>query len=388
MISRNTFRVFILFLLIILFTYNCKPKTKEEIKKSIEERFIETVKSNQYIPSGNLLLHSNSLGIHWKYAQSNQKPISVDQPFHIASVGKMFTGVLIFQLIQAGKFTLQDKVHKYLSKEILDGLFVYNGKDYSEEVTIEQLLSHTSGIADYEKKEANSLMLTLLKEPEHFWTPLEILEYTRKNQKAVGKPNEKFYYSDTGYILLGLLIEKITGKSFEENLSNQIFKPLGMSNTYLHLRSLPESKTNLEISKIIFLKQDVTNYKSLSLDWAGGGAISNLEDLLKFSQALVEGKLIPKEIYESMKGNNKFHEGIYYGKGLMKVVLGDIFFLMKGTPELYGHSGILATQVFYCPEYDLHIILNLSSNEALEDSFKLLFFILKDIKEIQTLTNS
>jgi len=197
----------------------------------------------------------------------------------------MFTGVLIFQLIQAGKFTLQDKVHKYLSKEILDGLFVYNGKDYSEEVTIEQLLSHTSGIADYEKKEANSLMLTLLKEPEHFWTPLEILEYTRKNQKAVGKPNEKFYYSDTGYILLGLLIEKITGKSFEENLSNQIFKPLGMSNTYLHLRSLPESKTNLEISKIIFLKQDVTNYKSLSLDWAGGGAISNLEDLLKFSQA-------------------------------------------------------------------------------------------------------
>jgi len=71
MISRNTFRVFILFLLIILFTYNCKPKTKEEIKKSIEERFIETVKSNQYIPSGNLLLHSNSLGIHWKYAQSN-----------------------------------------------------------------------------------------------------------------------------------------------------------------------------------------------------------------------------------------------------------------------------------------------------------------------------
>jgi len=316
MISRNTFRVFILFLLIILFTYNCKPKTKEEIKKSIEERFIETVKSNQYIPSGNLLLHSNSLGIHWKYAQSNQKPISVDQPFHIASVGKMFTGVLIFQLIQAGKFTLQDKVHKYLSKEILDGLFVYNGKDYSEEVTIEQLLSHTSGIADYEKKEANSLMLTLLKEPEHFWTPLEILEYTRKNQKAVGKPNEKFYYSDTGYILLGLLIEKITGKSFEENLSNQIFKPLGMSNTYLHLRSLPESKTNLEISKIIFLKQDVTNYKSLSLDWAGGGAISNLEDLLKFSQALVEGKLIPKEIYESMKGNNKFHEGIYYGKGL------------------------------------------------------------------------
>jgi len=300
----------------------------------------------------------------------------------------MFTGVLIFQLIQAGKFTLQDKVHKYLSKEILDGLFVYNGKDYSEEVTIEQLLSHTSGIADYEKKEANSLMLTLLKEPEHFWTPLEILEYTRKNQKAVGKPNEKFYYSDTGYILLGLLIEKITGKSFEENLSNQIFKPLGISNTYLHLRSLPESKTNLEISKIIFLKQDVTNYKSLSLDWAGGGAISNLEDLLKFSQALVEGKLIPKEIYESMKGNNKFHEGIYYGKGLMKVVLGDIFFLMKGTPELYGHSGILATQVFYCPEYDLHIILNLSSNEALEDSFKLLFFILKDIKEIQTLTNS
>jgi len=61
---------------------------------------------------------------------------------------------------------------------------------------------------------------------------------------------------------------------------------------------------------------------------------------------------------------------------------------MKGTPELYGHSGILATQVFYCPEYDLHIILNLSSNEALEDSFKLLFFILNDIKEIQTLTNS
>ena len=112
---------------------------------------------------------------------------------------------------------------------------------------------------------------------------------------------------------------------------------------------------------------------------------STTEDLLLFHQALIEGKLIQKKTYLSLAGNHKFMDGIYYGQGLMTVRFGDMSFLMPGTPDLHGHSGLLSTLLFYSPDYDSHIIVNLGSTEDVGDSFELMFWIMQDLKQMYSL---
>ncbi|MCP3763334.1 serine hydrolase [Domibacillus sp. A3M-37] len=81
----------------------------------------------------------------------------------------------------------------------------------------------------------------IISEPNKKWTPPELVDFTRKRQQAVGVPGQVFHYSDTGYILLGLLIEKVTGKPFHENLHERIFQPLNMNDSYLLYYSEPSN---------------------------------------------------------------------------------------------------------------------------------------------------
>jgi D-alanyl-D-alanine carboxypeptidase len=211
------------------------------------------------------------------------------------------------------------------------------------------------------------------------------LDFTRKNQKAIGHAGDKFHYSDTGYILLGLVIEKVTGKKFEIVLQEKILKPLGMKKTYMHLRSEPLDKSNTPISTMMLGDTNVTNYKSVSADWTGGGMISTTEDLLLFHKALVNGKLITNNTYRSMVGKNELMSGLYYGFGYITTRFNDMSFLMPKTPELYGHSGLLSTLMYYCPEYDSYIIANLGSTDDVDRSYEMMFWIMQDIKEIKNL---
>ncbi len=380
-----------IWIIIISLINYCAPLSKEGVRTKIDSEFQDVVKNNsEIIKGGSLLVHSKKWDIHWKYAAGTTEKNGVrkntveDQPFHTASIGKTFTAAVIFQLIQEKKLSLSDKIEKFFPKEYLKGLFNYDRTDWSPEVTVEQLLNHTSGVADYfgDYKEMPTLMKSFIDEPDRFWTPRELVEFTRNNQKALSKPGEKFNYTDTGYILLGMIVEKITSKTFEKNLEERFFVPLQMKNTYMHLRSKPLSRSNLDLSNILFNKKDVTDFKSVSLDWAGGGLITTTEDLLIFHRALREGKILSEKTVSELPGNFEFHSGIYYGNGYMRVKFGDMLFLMAGTPELYGHSGILSTHMFYCPKYDSHIIMNLGSSDAIDKSFELLFKIMFALRNL------
>ena len=366
-------------------------KIAVEDGEKIEAIFLKTVTGTKNSKSATILIHSDKLKLHVKSAagfieiEKNKIPITPDQPFHVASIGKVFTSVLIFNLIETGKLSLNDSVKKILGSEMLEHLYVYEGIDLSDKVTVSHLLSHTSGVDDYFEsvdQKGKSVLKEITLEPNKFWTPKELLDFTRSNQKAVSRPGEKFHYSDSGYILLGLVIEKISGKSFESNLQEKIFFPLGMKKSYMHLRSEPLDKPSTPISTMMLGDTDVTNFKSISADWSGGGIISTTEDLLIFQQALIKGKLVSDKHYQSMKGSLKFMSGIYYGKGLMTVRFGDMSFFMPKTPDLHGHSGLLSTLLFYSPEYDVHIIANLGSTDDIEGSFGMLFWIMQYLKEI------
>ncbi|MBP7283812.1 MAG: beta-lactamase family protein [Leptospiraceae bacterium] len=386
-------KLLVLFVLNTIYV-NCGITSKKEGEQKIEDKFFNTFKSAKHSKAATLLVHSDTLGLHIKSSaggvEGNSSKISLDQPFHIASVGKIFTTVLIFQQIESGKLSLNDSIKKILGEDIVKNLFVYDGIDHSEKVTIFHLLTHTSGVADYfesTEKNGKSVLDEITQNPDKFWTPVDLLDFTRNNQKALTIPGGKFHYSDTGYILLGLVIEKITNKKFETVLLEKLFLPLGMKNSYMHLRSEPIDKSKLPVSTMMLGNKNVTDYKSISSDWAGGGIISTTEDLLLFHQALIAGKLISRDTYNSLMGVNKFMDGIYYGVGLMTVRFGDMSFLMPKTPDLHGHSGLLSTLLFYSPEYDAYIIANMGSTEDVGDSFEMMFWIMQYLKEIKNLKN-
>lgn len=377
---------------VCFFLIHCNITSVKEGEAKIVERFEKTFKSSKYSKAATLLVHSDSIKIHLKssagFLEDQKSKVIPDQPFHTASIGKLFTSVLIHQLIESGKLSLNDSVQKILGTDILKNLFVYEGTDYSEKVTISHLLAHTSGVDDYfdsVDKKNKSVIDEITTNPDKFWTPIDLVNFTRTNQKAIAPPGAKFHYSDTGYILLGMVIEKITTKKLEVVLQEKIFTPLAMKNTYMYLRNEPSDKMKLPVSTMMLRDKNVTGFKSLSADWAGGGLISTTEDLLLFHKALINGKLITKTTYLSLVGKNKFMDGIYYGQGLMTVRFGDMSFLMPNTPDLHGHSGLLSTLLFYSPDYDSHIIINLGSTEDVGDSFELMFWIMQDLKQMYNL---
>lgn len=366
--------------------------SKDTAKKILNDLIVKDVEKSKDCTGATVLIYSDKLDLHEVYALERDNTgravnIKPDTPFHVASIGKTFTAVLIAKLQEAGRLKFSDKVSGYLDADTLKGLFVYDGVDYQSEVTIQQLLGHTSGVADYfadpvnNGKPVSDLILT---DPNHLWTPMELIDFSRDNQKAINKPGASYHYSDTGYILLGLIIEKVTGKPFHENLKNEIFKPLQMDDSYLMFYSEPKNLPKKEIAKIWFHGTEVSKFNSLSVDWSGGGIISTVEDLLKFQKALREGRLVSKEVLSTMENyNNKFMTGIYYGLGMMQFRFEEYFFLLKGYPRMTGHMGILSTFMFYDDVHDAYVIINFGSDAHMQKSVQNIIKIVGTLDRIR-----
>ena len=327
-----------------------------------------------------VLIHSNRIPLDYSYA-TNRK----NTPFHISGIGKMFTATLISLLVDQGKLQFKDLISKYFSSKELDSLFLVNGIDYSNAVTIEQLLAHTSGIADYFEGpvlSGISFKEDLMRNRNIFWKPEMLLNFSRINQVAQAKPGEKFCYSETGYVLLGRLIEKITGKSFADNIKDEFFLPLGMNDSYLLYLTEPINQPKAAMEAIYLDGVEITAFKSLSYDSAGSGIISTTEDLIRFYESLRSGKLIKKDtLYALENFTNKYRSGIYYGLGMMEVHFEDFLILLKSLPRVTGHTGTFGTQLFHDAENDAYIALNFSSSNNVAKSFRVLVEIENTIRK-------
>ncbi|MEX1376534.1 MAG: serine hydrolase domain-containing protein [Eubacteriales bacterium] len=324
---------------------------------------------------------------HFAYGQMDGEPIDAKLPFHTASVGKAFTATLIGTLIDEGKMSLDDLASAYLGDDILDGLFEYEGVDYSHEVTIAQLLSHTSGAADYfdDKTIGEKSMKELIVEnPDTFWTPNDLLDFSRNYQKTVGKPGEKYHYSDTGYILLGLIIESVSGQSFHAMLHERIFDPLEMDDTYLMFYSEPKNEKR-PIADIWLGGVNIKDYQSLSIDWAGGGMISTADDLAKFVRSLNQYEIVSLKTLDSMYqfDNYKFINGIHYGYGYMEYHFGEFMPTLKSMPKYVGHMGVLGTQMFYDKSTDTVYISSCGSTDAPSVSVQTMIKIISTLDRIE-----
>ena len=369
--------------ILTLLYFNGKKHSRPQATRRIQKHINAQIGKHD-ITGALVLVDSPAHQLHQTFTAGNITEET--QPFHVASVGKTLTAALVGTLIDDGALRLEDKVAEYLEAELLQGLFVVDGADYSGEVTVRQLLSHTSGAADYFEDAARGvppMREQALTDRDKRWTPRELVAFTRTYQSAVARPGERFHYSDTGYILLGLLLEKVSGLPFHRLLHEKIFEPLHMDDSYLLFYSKPK-KALRPIADVWLEDENIKDDPSLSLDWAGGGIVSTAHDLAVFIRALHQGKVISAQTLAAFSVfDQTYMRGIHYGCGLMEYRFGEWFFTLKKLPNYVGHMGVLGTQMMYDRQSDSVYIASFGSSAAPAVSVKSMIKVLSILRNIK-----
>lgn len=280
------------FAIVCFFTacfFCCKTDTKIEVNTYTE--FVSKMNARG-ITTGSILVYEDGDVIYKsaKGLRSIQPMDSLDlnSQFRLASVSKQFTAMAIMQLKEAGKLEYDQKVNTILAD------FPYNT------ITVRQLLNHTSGLADYERLIAENFVKEDSTKTYILGNDEIMNAFYSVNPELDFQPGEKWEYSNTGYLLLASIVEKISGQHFREFLKEQITDPVGMVNTtlYKYQRESDSNMPNRVFGYKTALNQTdlVPNDYDIVNDVRGdGGIYSTLEDLFKWNMALVNHSIISKD---------------------------------------------------------------------------------------------
>jgi len=270
---------------------------------------------------------------------------TLETRFRIGSMNKMFTAVSTLQLVQAGKIALTDPVGKYLTD--------YPNKDVATKVTIHQLLTHTGGTGDFFGPEFDKHRLELR----------TLQDYVKLygDRPPAFEPGSKWDYSNYGFLLLGVIIEKVSGQSYYDYVREHVYAPAGMTST----GSEPEDQHVANLS-VGYTKMDGPDWKpnTDTLPWRGtsaGGGYSTVEDLAKFADALLANKLLNAHYTELLTtGKPGTPDNTYaYGFGDNKVNGIRCFGHGGGAPGMNGELSICPG-----PGYVVAVLSNLDPPAA------------------------
>ena len=337
------------------------------------DHFLEEELRKENVKNVFLSLYSPSRNFEWSTAKGSFKDgskVTIDNPYYTASVGKTFTATAIGMLVDQGKIQFEDPISNYLSGDLMEGLHVLNGVDYGDSITVAHLLQHTSGLADYfddTTVDGSPTMFDLIMmEPHRFWQPEELIAFAKAHFEPAFAPGTGYTYTDTEYVLLGIIIEEISGMNFHEFLAEKIFAPLKMNQTYVNQRS-EAIETTGTLAEMYASEYELSTFRSLSADWAGGAVVSTGSDLIVFQEALMNGKLVSLETLNNMQQWTEESKGMVYGFGLRKISLNELDTTLPNW-ELIGHSGLNGTSMYYCPNLDIYLAGTLNQLEASRDA--------------------
>jgi D-alanyl-D-alanine carboxypeptidase len=336
-------------------------RNSQELAKKLQNLVDSMINTENNDPIHNAVLLVEKSRFKWKgaagMADGVNEAMTADHKIKIASIGKTFTATVVLQLIEEGNLNLHDTIDKFLDNPIVkvDSLHIYKGTAYGRQITVEQLLSHTSGIADY--MEDPRFIPDVIEHPHKIWNSAKILgkyyEY-QTNQKAAFPPGEGYNYSDVNYVLLAMIIEQVTGETLQAQLKTRIFDRLGMENSYLEYYE--ESRGDKPLSHAYFSTMDLVVDINTSFDWGGGGIVSTCEELNTFFRALLNGELFSREstLKQMIAAADKGRGGTDYdyGLGIMKRSIHGLVF--------YGHGGAYDCDVFYCPKKNISVCMSLN----------------------------
>lgn len=299
-----------------------KIPTQEEVQAALEravEAGVPGIALEIRGPEGSEFLTAGSASLE------RERPLRPEDRFRIASVTKAFTGAVVMGLVQEGRLSLDDTV-----EQLVPGLL-----DEGDSITVRQLLGHTSGLPEYTK---NEQFLEAFVSGESL-SPREIVAFVSSEPLAF-EPGTSYEYSDTDNIVLGLIIESVSNRSYEQELRSRIFEPLDLRATILagtpempdpHARGYqydPEGDGKPE---------DVTMALDPSAAWASGAIVSTPGDVSRFFGALMGEELVGGERIEQIK-ETVAGESSPLGPGTNRAGLG-IFGYELACGEVWGHTG-------------------------------------------------
>ena len=293
-------------------------------------------------------------------------PMTPDTPYLLASIAKMYTAVVVMKLVESGDLDLEVPAVSYLGSELISGIHVMGGTDFSDRITVGQLVNQTSGLADYfdgKPQGGVSLLSELVQGHDRALTIEDIVAIVRRLSPgfAPGTP-AKAQYSDTNYALLGAIISAVTGSTVAENFQKSIYDPLGLINTYA-----VDPTRDQPTPAAVFLKGETVEIPLfLSSHTAEGGLVSTVSENLRFLQAFFGRELLSAAQLAMMTEHfNRIFYPLRYGSGIMLFKLPRWMTLFRET-ALMGHSGSTGSFAFYDRRRDLYVAgtLNQLDNPA------------------------
>jgi D-alanyl-D-alanine carboxypeptidase len=355
---KNIYYTFLLLLfLLVLSCKTSKNNTVVSLEKDLQH-LLDTSVNDKNI---GILLHieSPNQGISWSGASGyadvkNKTKLIENQCFRIASVTKTFVACSILRLWEDGKLSLDDPISKYISKTHFD--ILKKGTYDADKITIRHLITHSSGLFDHAT--AKQYLEKVQAEPSHVWTRTEQLEGLINWGKPVGALGEKFSYSDTGYVLLGEIIEHLTGKSMNDAFANLLnLRQLGLKHTKIEDAVNPNNNPKNRIHQYID-GEDTYNW-NCSIDlYGGGGLLSTTQDLALYYQGLFQHKVFKnKTTLDTMLAKTSYFSTekpvIDYRKGIYLIKLKEM--------DTWTHTGYWGTQVVYIPSLNITMATNYSN---------------------------
>ncbi len=323
-----------------------------------------SVRRNSGLGGGVVRIESAAHGVLFEGAAGNRvdgQPMAVGDTFEVASITKTFTATCVMMLVEEGRLRLAEPIGDLLPSKLTRKLLVIDGHDYGAEITVGQLLGHTSGLPDYWTDPPlhdgdNAFVHDFLEDPDRLWEPEEILGYARKLH-PIALPGQRYHYGDTGYVLLGLIVEHVTGKRLHAVLRERILAPLGMSDTYFSYYE--QAPSGARESHRYEGSLDLFGQRRQSAEWAAGGLVSSTRDLSRFILSLAEGRLFNKAATLSAMTTWKptGTRGVAYGLGLFRITLDD------GRGQLWGHDGHGNAFMYYWPEQRIAVVGTLNQTE-------------------------
>ncbi len=340
------------FALLSLFFVSCKDDNPAETTQTENEKIINQLKfftdslmENTEMSGICAVVIDHKKGLNWSYAAGfasipDKQPLSLENTFRIGSVTKTMVATVALQLIDEGKLSLTDKLSKFFPQY-----------PKADSVTILMLLNMRSGIFSYTSDSLFNHLVFGGGNPTKVWTPQELVDLSF-NHPYDFSPGTSYYYCNTNYIILGLIIEQITGNQLDAELNTRIFQKLQLTNTGLLNSGLtfPGNNAKGYYYGDYIENDDHTNRYDISWAWAAGSAYSTPLELVKYVEALVKGGLLSEAMQEKRLSEHFTAEDdiISYGLGI------------KRFGSFYGHTGALPgyqTNIWHSKEKDATIVI-------------------------------
>jgi len=346
---------------------------KDKMNQSILNQLVNNVIQKKYIYGAVFYISSEDNSIDLISASGN---INEDSQYYIASINKFFISSIILNLYTKNKLDLFDKISTYLPEEVVRGLHIHKGKDYSYDLSIAHLISQTSGLPCYlidKQAIGKTAMAELEAGIDQAWPIDKVIQEVKKMKTHFPPGKEgKAKYIDTNHQILGLIIETITGEPVNSVLKN-LFQELN-----LHKTVVLEDAKNENFVPIRYKSEE--RYIPLFLNSTQNDIISTAKDQMTFLKAFFCGYFFPKERLSELEKWNSIFFPFKYGIGIQKFHIPRILSPFHPVPHMVGHCGSTGSVAFYVPDKNLFITGTINQQARPNIAFQTMIKIIKQLR--------